>query len=148
MQGELDHTQINNILSSRAVGRLACTDGTHPYIVPVTYAYDGTYIYGQTNDGHKLNIMRKNPHVCFETDVMTDMCNWQSVIVYGRFEELNGEESEKAREILFGRVYSLKTENAVHPFGHEANSEVKNHTRVKQVMYRIKIVKMTGRFEN
>ena len=46
MLGQLNDTQIQNILSSQAVGRLACTDGKQPYIVPVTYTYDGKYIYG------------------------------------------------------------------------------------------------------
>ena len=88
MLGQLNDTQIRNILSSQAVGRLACTDGKQPYIVPVTYTYDGKYIYGQTNEGTKLKMLRKNPKVCFEVDMMTDMRNWQSVIVYGKFEEL------------------------------------------------------------
>jgi nitroimidazol reductase NimA-like FMN-containing flavoprotein (pyridoxamine 5'-phosphate oxidase superfamily) len=100
MLGQLNNTQINNILSSQALGRLACADGKQPYVVPVTYAYDGEYIYGQSNEGLKLEILRKNPKVCFEVDLMIDMRNWKSVIVYGKFEELKEKEAEKAREIL------------------------------------------------
>jgi len=55
------------------VGRLACTENNQPYIVPVTYMYDGQNIYDQTNEGMKLNILRKNPNICFEVDRMTDM---------------------------------------------------------------------------
>jgi len=94
MLGTLNETQINNVLSSQVIGRLACTDGKQPYIVPVTYTYDGSYIYGQTNEGMKLNILRKNSNVCFEVDMMTDMRNWQSVIVLGKFEELKNKEAE------------------------------------------------------
>jgi nitroimidazol reductase NimA-like FMN-containing flavoprotein (pyridoxamine 5'-phosphate oxidase superfamily) len=147
MLGELNETQIRNILTSQSVGRLACTSGKQPYIVPVTYTYDGDYIYGQTNEGTKLKILRKNPNVCFEVDLMLDMRNWQSVIVYGKFEELKNEASKKAREILFGRVFSLATSSTIHAHEHEATGKVDDSTRVKQVMYRIKIKKVTGRFE-
>lgn len=147
MLGELNKTQINNVLSSQVLGRMACTDGRQPYIVPVTYTYDGEYIYGQTNEGMKLNILRKNKNVCFEVDMMTDMRNWQSVVVVGKFEELKKEEAAKAREILFGRVFSLMTSSTVHTHEHEATGKVDDSTRVKHVMYRIKIKKVTGRFE-
>jgi uncharacterized protein len=147
MLGELSETQINNILSSQAVGRLACTDGKQPYIVPVTYAYDGEYIYGQTNEGTKLKMLRKNQNVCFEVDMMTDMRNWQSVLVYGKFEELKNEAAQKAREVLFGKVYSLATSSTIHPHGHEVTGLVDDSLRVKYIMYRIKVDKITGRFE-
>jgi nitroimidazol reductase NimA-like FMN-containing flavoprotein (pyridoxamine 5'-phosphate oxidase superfamily) len=147
MLGQLNNTQINNILSSQVIGRLACTDGKQPYIVPVTYTFNGEYIYCQTNEGMKLNILRKNPNVCFEVDTMTDMSNWQSVVVFGKFEELKGKEEEKAREILFGRVLTLMTSSTLHTHEHEVNGELDDSNRVKFVMYRIKIDKVTGRFE-
>ena len=147
MLGQLNDTQINNILSSQAVGRLACTDGKKPYIVPVTYTYNGKYIYGQTNEGTKLKMLRKNPNVCFEVDMMMDMRNWQSVIIYGKFEELKNEQAKKARDILFGRVFSLMTSSTIHAHEHEVTEELDDSNRVKFVMYRIKIKKVTGRFE-
>jgi uncharacterized protein len=147
MIGQLSEQQINNILSSQVIGRLACTDGKQPYIVPVTYAYDGEYIYGQSNEGTKLDILRKNPLVCFEIDIMTDMRNWQSVIISGKFEELKKKEAASAREILFNRVFPLMTSSTIHAHEHEVTETVDDSSRVKHVMYRIKIKKMTGRFE-
>ena len=104
MLGKLNETQINNVLISQAVGRIACTNGKKPYIVPVTYVYDGKDIIGQTKEGMKLDIMRKNPNVCFQVDIMSDMANWQSVVVFGTFHELAGKEAQKAREYLFDHV--------------------------------------------
>jgi nitroimidazol reductase NimA-like FMN-containing flavoprotein (pyridoxamine 5'-phosphate oxidase superfamily) len=147
MLGQLTNDQIYNILSSQVVGRLACTDGKMPYIVPVTYAYDGKYIYGQTNEGTKLKILRKNPNVCFEVDMITNMSNWQSVIVYGEFEELKKDEAAKAREILFGSNFSLLTSSTVHAHEHGVTAELDDSNRVKYVMYRIKISLVSGRFE-
>jgi nitroimidazol reductase NimA-like FMN-containing flavoprotein (pyridoxamine 5'-phosphate oxidase superfamily) len=147
MLGNLTDMQIRNILTSQVVGRLACTDGKKPYVVPVTFAFDGEFIYGQTNDGQKLRILRKNPNVCLEVDMMTNMANWQSVLVFGKFEELKGEKSERAREILFNRVFPLMTSSTIHPHQHEVTTKLVNGNRVKYVMYRIKINKITGRFE-
>ena len=147
--GQLTKMQIDNILLSQVLGRLACTDGKQPYIVPVTYTYDGEFIYCQTNEGTKLTMLRKNPAICFEVDTMTDMTNWQSVVVFGEFEELKDVEAKKARDILFSRVFSLLTGNTVHKHEHayDDDDELKNKSRVKYIMYRIKITKTTGRFE-
>ena len=147
MLGQLNDIQIRNILSSQVLGRLGCTDGKQPYVVPVTYSYDGDCIYGQMNDGLKLKILRKNPNVCFEVDMMTDMRNWQSVIVNGRFEELMNKKAEKARQLLFGRIFTLMTSSTIHPHEHEVTGKIDDSIRNKFVLYRIKIKKLTGRFE-
>jgi nitroimidazol reductase NimA-like FMN-containing flavoprotein (pyridoxamine 5'-phosphate oxidase superfamily) len=147
MLGELNDAQIRNVLSSQVLGRLACSDGDQPYIVPVTYSYDGEYIYGQTNEGEKLSILRKNPHVCFEADMMTDMANWQCVLVFGEFEELEEEAAKEAREVLFKRIYSLMTSSTIHAHEHEQTGKTDDSNRVKNIMYRISINKLSGRFE-
>lgn len=147
MLGKLNKIQIQNILTSQVLGRLACSVGGQAYIVPLTYTYDGDYIYGQSNEGLKLKILRKNPLVCFEVDMMTDMRNWQSVLVFGKFEELKDAAAEKARDFLFNRIFPFLTSSAIHTFGHEAKTKMDDSNRIKYVMYRIKIKKITGRFE-
>ncbi len=147
MLGQLNDLQINNLLASQVVGRLACTDSVQPYLVPVTYAFDGTSIYGQTNEGMKLSLLRKNPNVCFEVDVMMDMANWQSVVVRGRFEELKNEAADKARLILYNRVFPLMTSATIHGEQHKVEHELDDSNRIKPVLYRIVIDEKTGRFE-
>lgn len=147
MLGELNDTQIRNVLASQVIGRLACADKSQPYIVPVTYVYDGNYIYGQTTEGAKLRILRKNPNVCFQVDMMTDMRNWQSVVVFGKFEELKDKNADEARDIMFNRIFSLMTSSTVHTHEHNTNSKIDDTTRHKPIMYRIKIKKIAGRFE-
>ena len=83
MWGDLDKSQIDDLLKSELIGRVGCFDGNKVYVVPITYAYDNGYIYGHTKDGLKIQMMRNNPNVCFEIDWMKDMSNWKSVIVYG-----------------------------------------------------------------
>ncbi len=148
MLGELDEMQMNHFLLSQAVGRIACTDGKKPYIVPVTYVYDGKDIIGQTKEGKKLNILRRNPNVCFEVDAMQNMANWQSVIANGEFHELKGRAAEKARNYLFNHMWPFLTSATIHPHEHETStSAVDDTNRVKPVMFRIRIKGKTGRFE-
>jgi uncharacterized protein len=147
MLGELNKMQMMNVLISQHMGRLACTDGNKPYIVPVTYAFNGKEIYAQTNEGKKLNIMRKNPHVCMQVDSIFNMANWQSVVITGTFHELKGKEMTKARSYLYDHVLPLMTSSTVHAHEHEVKSNIDDDSRIKKIMYRIRINKMTGRFE-
>lgn len=145
MYHALNKEQADSLLLGQVMGRLACTDGNLPYIFPVTYCYDGKFIYGQTNNGSKLQIMRKHPQVCFEVDSVLDMNHWQSVIVTGTFEELKEEDITAAREILYNRVFQLMTSNRVHSHQHAVSSKPDETNRIKDVIYRIKIEEITGR---
>jgi nitroimidazol reductase NimA-like FMN-containing flavoprotein (pyridoxamine 5'-phosphate oxidase superfamily) len=145
MYHTLQPDQVNNLLLGQVMGRIACTDGKRPYIFPVSYCYDGNYIYGQTNSGTKLDLMRQHPFVCFEVDSALDMNNWQSVIVTGVFEEMTDEEVDAAREILFNRVFQLMTSSRVHAHQHEVTTEIEDSNRVKDIVYRIKIENISGR---
>ena len=129
MNGELNEQQINNILTSQLIGRLACCEDKYPYIVPVTYSYDGKYIYAQSVEGKKLDVLRKNPNVCFE--------------------ELEKEEAEKARALLFDKVMPLMTKSSIHQHEHDEGlgHELSDKNRVKPIMFRIKINEKSGRFE-
>jgi uncharacterized protein len=147
MQSELDYQQIQNLLSIQNLGRLACVDGEMPYIIPISYTYDGKFIYGQTNLGKKLSLLRRNANVCFEVDQMLDMRNWQSVIVHGIFEELHGKANEEAREIFNDREYPIVTPSKVHGHEHAVDTLLTDDSRIKKIMFRIQIVKITGRSE-
>lgn len=149
MTGELNEQEINNILSSQAIGRIACCDGKKPYIVPVTYAFDGKYIYCQSTEGRKLELLRNNPNVCFQVDLSRDLSNWQSAVIFGQFEELLGEGSVKARDLLEGRVLPLMTGSIIHQHEHWEGEghELSESYRGKPVMFRIRINEKSGRFE-
>jgi len=147
MLGELNEIQINNLLASQAIGRLGCISGKHAYIVPVTYAFDGKDIYGQTHEGMKLDMMRKNPNVCFQVDMIINMANWQSAIINGSFQELKGKEADKARAYLHNTVLPLMTSSTIHTHEHMVSGKVDDSSRNKPIMYRIRIKQKTGRFE-
>ena len=147
MLGELNESQINNLLVSQAIGRIGFYDGEHPFIIPVTYVYDGKNIIGQCQEGMKLAVMRKNPKVCFQVDLILNMANWQSVSLQGNFRELKGKDANTARATLFDRVLPLTTSSTVHAQEHGVSSKIDDSNRIKPVMYQITINKKYGRFE-
>ena len=51
----------------------------------------GNILYAHSLEGLKISIMRKNPTVCFQVDTMKDMADWESVLLWGTFEELTNE---------------------------------------------------------
>ena len=147
MLEELNTAQIESVLHSLVIGRLGCHADDTTYVVPVTYAYDGQYIYGHTKEGMKIDMMRKNPTVCFEVDVMENMSNWRSVIAWGKFEELKTPEQRKmGMQKLIDRVMPLLTgETTVHHA--MTDSHGKYIEAMQGVVYRIKLAEKTGRFE-
>ena len=147
MLGELNNMQIDNLLLSQAIGRIGYSNGKRIFITPVTYAFDGKNIIGQSQEGAKLQVMRTNPSVCFQVDMILNMANWQSVLIHGIYRELKGKEAEEAREILFNRVMPLTTSATIHGHEHRTTAVIDDSNRIKPVMYKIKIKEKSGRFE-
>jgi nitroimidazol reductase NimA-like FMN-containing flavoprotein (pyridoxamine 5'-phosphate oxidase superfamily) len=147
MMGKLESREIENVLRRQIFGRIGCHANNVTYIVPISYAYDGTYIYGHTYEGMKISMMRENPKVCFEVDIMENMADWRSVIAWGEFEELNDpEERKKGIQILLDRTLPIITSSTVQitphwPFPPD------DFNKVKGIVYRIKLNEKTGRFE-
>ncbi len=149
MLGTLNGEQIDRVLRSEVVGRIGCHGSGRTYIVPITYAYDGGHVYGHSGEGLKLRMMRANPHVCFEVDHMDDLAHWQSVIAWGTFEELHGEEAANAMRLLVDRLAPLMTSETSQPsHGVAARGEQHKHPAgTNAVIYHITLTEKTGRFE-
>jgi nitroimidazol reductase NimA-like FMN-containing flavoprotein (pyridoxamine 5'-phosphate oxidase superfamily) len=148
MFGELSQQKIEEVLHDQVVGRIAChADGT-TYVVPISYAYDGKYIYGHTQEGMKINMMRKNRNVCFEVDNLQNMANWQSVIAWGEFEELkDGSARKEALQKLHDRILPVVS-SATTRISPEWPFAPNDMNTIKGIVYRIGLTKKTGRFEN
>jgi len=140
MLGELTGREIETALRENVIGRIGCHAFAQTYVVPITYAYDGTYVYAHTTVGMKLHMMRDNPHVCFEVDKMDDLANWISVIAWGTFEELHGPAAARAMQFLVEKIelrLSGPPGASVHP----------NSATEPVAVFRVKLELKTGRFE-
>jgi nitroimidazol reductase NimA-like FMN-containing flavoprotein (pyridoxamine 5'-phosphate oxidase superfamily) len=170
MIGELDKNQIEDFLKSELIGRIGCYDSGKIFVVPVTYAYNDGYIYGHTNDGLKIHMMRNNPNVCFEIDWMKSLNNWKSVIAYGTFEELKGKDAKDGLEILLNTIKSILNKKnfpkdpRLHNNNNNNDTDIENfafdhsflssfvhrhgNESYEPIVYRIKLSVFTGKFEN
>jgi nitroimidazol reductase NimA-like FMN-containing flavoprotein (pyridoxamine 5'-phosphate oxidase superfamily) len=95
----------------------------------------------------KIEMMRKNPDVCVEVDHMENMANWRSVIAWGTFRELEGEEAMSSMHRLIDRLTPLLSSVMSQPtHGLEATHGADTAGR-SVVIYRIDFQRKTGRFE-
>lgn len=147
MFGKLNPAEIEELLNHQTVGRIGCHAEDTTFIVPVSYAYDGEYIYVHTREGLKINLMRKNPKVCFEVDDMKDMANWKTVIAWGHFEELKETHARNQGLIhLVNRLLPLVSSETTHlfpdwPFTSDDISVIKG------IVFRIRLTEKSGRYE-
>ena len=102
-------TEIDEIIHKSDICRLAFANKNIPYLVPVSFGYDGNSIFIHTaKTGRKIDFIEANNLVCFEFDVDVKTiedeavpCKWtsayKSVIGYGKlFELLDFEGQENA----------------------------------------------------
>lgn len=148
MLGKLTNEQIEQVLHTQFIGRIGCYADEKIYIVPVTYVYDKGYIYAHSKEGQKVKMMRKNPKVCFQVDVMENMTNWRSIIIWGDYEELKTDEEQSAgMKIMIDRLAPFVTSETVRPSQHASHPPEIVQKGFKAVAYRIKVLERTGRFE-
>jgi nitroimidazol reductase NimA-like FMN-containing flavoprotein (pyridoxamine 5'-phosphate oxidase superfamily) len=114
MLGILRGQEVENVIRHQLIGRLGCYADGRVYVVPVSYAYDGEFIYAFSREGMKVDMMRKNPQVCLQIDNMNYMDNWESVIIWGEFEELTEREKRNyALEKLMNRILPVVTNEMI-----------------------------------
>ena len=115
-----DGELISNIIKNSMVCRLGLAKDDKPYIVPVSFGYDGDAIYFHTaKEGKKIDYFTANNTACFEFEHGVELqpddsnpCAWtfsfQSVIGYGEIQELveEGEKIVGLNQIL--KLYSGK----------------------------------------
>ncbi len=78
-----DPAVIEAIIRRSLVCRLAMADGDRPYLVPISFGYrDRCLYFHSAGEGRKIDILKKNPRVCFEFDVDLNLkksdrpCRW------------------------------------------------------------------------
>jgi uncharacterized protein len=148
MLGLLSDAQIDLVLHTEIVGRIGCYNDKKMYVVPVTYVYHDGYIYAHSKEGLKIQMMRKNPNVCFEVDIMENMTNWRSVIIWGEYEELKKEKDQQTgKKIMMDRFAPFTVSETIRPVDSASLMPRIVEKAFRTVAYRIKVIEKTGRFE-
>jgi len=119
-------SELEAILQKAKVCHLGLLDGNIPYIVPVHYGYHLGHLYiHAARKGKKIELIEKNPIVCFEIDIDHKIrntgipCNWsttyKSIIGYGTASLITDiEEKKQSLEFLIdhyspGTIYDFST---------------------------------------
>jgi uncharacterized protein len=107
--------EIDGIIHGSDVCRIAMAMDNMPYIVPVSFGYDGESIYLHTaREGKKINHFKNSNDICFEFERNATLCrapdsackwtfSYESVIGFGKIFEL---ESPERRAIGLNKIMS------------------------------------------
>jgi hypothetical protein len=112
-----DVKAIESIIRSSNVCHLALSDGDQPYIVPLCFGYRLDVLYFHSAlEGKKIEIIKKNPNVCFEFEKDIDIikgekpCGWGmkyiSVIGSGKASIIDDAEDKINAVKIIMRQYS------------------------------------------
>ncbi len=139
MLAELDPREVEALLLDQNVGHIGVSSDDRVYVFPVCFGFDGEFIYVQSGEGLKVQLMRSHPSVCFEVEEIRGPSRWASVMVHGSYEELT---EERDRDRAFATILAQagpRPPASLAPYlqGPEA-----------MVVFRIRIVEATGRCED
>ena len=128
-----DPTRIREILDTAKILHLGIHDDPCPYVVPLHYGYefaDGQFVFYMhcAKEGHKLDLIRQDPHVCVQIDCGMELisggdvacrygASYASVIGRGKAELLEDPKSKAAAlELLMrhqtGRNFDIQEKAA------------------------------------
>jgi len=147
--------EMEEILKRADVGRIALTDGSLPYIVPLNFIYDkGKIAFHCALEGRKLDLIKKEKSCCFEVDEFMGKVNYHydekchldydSVLAFGKA-HIERDETERIRLLqLMGEKYDNRYRKPVS----EGGFRIGQNKSIQQCCcVVIDIQEMTGRRE-
>jgi hypothetical protein len=76
-------TDSHALLARNVVGRIAFSFHDRVDIEPISYVFDGEWIFARTSIGTKLASLAHHPWCAFEVDEVRGIFDWASVVVKG-----------------------------------------------------------------
>lgn len=131
----LDDEVSHRVLLEGRVGRLGCMTEAGPYVVPISYYYDGNSVYMHSPEGKKIEALRADPRTCIQVDEISDIYHWRSVIAFGHYNEVT---DPKERDFVMNKM--------LRRFPHltPAESLHENGSSTAIIVFRIRVSKVTG----
>lgn len=140
---EMTTGECLNIVAQSKLGRLGCAYQNQPYVVPICFVCQDSYLYGFTTLGRKVEWMRTNPLVCVELDQINESDQWVSIVILGRFEELP--DTGDWKHVLVRAHELLKQHAGWWEPAWAARSDRSADQPLDYIFYRIHIDQITGR---
>jgi len=140
---ELTDAECEAVLEQAVVARLATCAEDRPYVVPICVKYTrdtaDRFLYSFANVGQKVRWMRSNPYVCVEVEELGDRLHWTTVVVTGRFEELDPVQHREDADRAFALLHE-RSEWWLPGAARTASTDL-----YRPIVYRIRIESMSGR---
>jgi hypothetical protein len=139
---ELTADQCIEVLNRTTLGHLACARADQPYVVPIQFSFDAERkcMYGFSAVGQKIAWMRDNPKVCVEVEDIADKNRWTTVIVFGRYEEIQDSPADADARKRVWELFQRRPE-----WWLPAAAKLGLREYHAMVLYRIPIDRLTGR---
>lgn len=136
--------EIEDVLRRARVLYLAMVDGDRPYVLPLSYGFDGEALYLHCAPaGRKLDVLRVNPRVCFAVSLDHDLITGKVPCGWGfRYRSVVGEGTVAFVEDEAEKRHGLDALMAQH--GGEGG-EYAAETLAKTVVLRIDITALSGK---
>jgi len=143
----LKPNECNVILAKNYIGRIGYLSKGRAEIIPITYYYDAerNSILTYSGQGNKINAIRENPLVSFQVDEIASLEKWQSVLLYGRFEELTGIDAKFMLRLFSEGVKKVITEKEKSCPDFIKNFSSKTTNADAPIVYRILIEEINGK---
>ena len=134
-----------DILRRSPVLRLAMADGGRPYVVPLSFGFeDGAIYFHCAREGLKMDILRKNPAVCFEATAKAELRPGTAACRYSfSFESVIGQGRAVIMEDDAGRRKGLDAIMA--HYGAPPPCEYDEKSLALTCVVKIEIESMTGK---
>jgi nitroimidazol reductase NimA-like FMN-containing flavoprotein (pyridoxamine 5'-phosphate oxidase superfamily) len=139
---ELTPEECAAVLQRTHLGRLGCARFDQPYVIPIHFSFDeeSECLYAFSTLGQKIEWMRRNPKVCLEVEDIADKDHWSTVVVIGRYEEIQKTADEASARRRAEQLFLQRREWWL-PGAAKLTTSERDHI----VVYRIQIDQMTGR---
>lgn len=138
------------VLGNNHIARIGYIFGQSPFIIPITYYHDREEkcIISYSGEGHKIEAMRRYDIIALQVDEIESVQQWKSVLVQGRFEEMEGSDAKYYLHRFANGVNEVlsKKNKKVPKFIQDFSSKI--DARGMPVVYRMVISEITGKYRN
>jgi len=144
----LNEKESKHVLGNNYIGYLGYIDRGRPFVKPITYFYDRkkNVIISYSGNGHKVDAMRKNNHVCLEVAQIDSVNDWKSALAQGTFEQLYASQAKAyLHEFSLGvKDLIIKKEGKTVDYLSDFSSKIYNDDD-SPIVYIIKVDEISGR---
>lgn len=144
---DLTVSESTTIIKNNYTGHLGYVSHGEPYVIPITYFYSPSdhSLISYSMEGHKIDAMRKNKLVVVQVEKITSINQWESAMVHGTFEELQGSGAKKKLHEFTEGIKSIIHNKEQREVEFISEFSSKSHAKEIPIVFRINITGITGK---